>query len=120
MVFEAPQELLRGIARALLAQEFERAQRIMRPQLAAQGFGQIGHGVPACRAMGIEPFQELREPIGRMLPKLELGLQLLRSLRLDVGQHETRLTYLREEANVSSTIHRSKRLLALVCGNFYL
>ncbi len=89
MVAEAPEELLGGVARALLANQFQRGQGIVLAQFVAQGFGQVGHRLPMRDAMLVEPFEQLGEPVGRLAPGLEPGLQLFRGLRSYIRQHFT-------------------------------
>src|ERR1035437_10444024 len=93
LVAQPPQELLRGVARPLFADELKRAQLVMRLQLRAQGLGQIRHRLPGSDAMRVEPLEHLRDSIGRLAPGPELDLQLFGGLRLYIRQHLKRLTH---------------------------
>ena len=54
---------------------------------AAQGLGEVGHGVPTGGAALVEPFEELGDAIGGLFPGLKLGLEFFDGLALDIAIH---------------------------------
>ncbi len=94
-----PEKFLRGVARALFADEFERLQRKTFAQLFAQCFRQIRHRVPAGGAAGVKPVEQLGDAIGRLVPRLERGFQIFARQRFDVRQqHRLNLNRAAEES----------------------
>ena len=56
-------------------------------KLLAQSFREVAHGVPASGAMGVDPIQQLRDPIDWLLPGLKLALQFFESLGPYIASH---------------------------------
>ena len=91
MIIEAPKKFLSSIARTLFADQFQRVQSVVRPQLIPQHLGQIGHRFPLRYPMDVKPFEHLRDAVRRLMPGSKLGLQFFGSLRFDVRQHRRRV-----------------------------
>ena len=77
MVVEPPEKFLRGVPRALFADEFERLERKVFLQSFAKRLGQVFHRLPICDAMDIKPFEQLGRAILGLFPGGELRFQFL-------------------------------------------
>ena len=82
---QPPEELLRGVGRALLADEFEDVEREGLGQLRAKRLGQIRHRVPARDAALVEPVQHLPGAVSRRAPLLQAGFQVVTRDGFDVS-----------------------------------
>jgi hypothetical protein len=87
MVREAPKKFLGGVAGTLLANQFQRLQRVMAPQFFPQRLGQIRHRLPTRHAMNVKPFQNLRDAVSRFAPRFKLRFQFFFGLRFDIEGH---------------------------------
>ena len=87
MISELPEKFLCGVAGAVLAEELQRAERVIVPEFFAQQLGQIRHRLPIGHALDVEPVHELLHTIDGLLPRSELGFEFFAGQGFDVGRH---------------------------------
>ena len=87
MVVKPPEEFLRGVMCALLADEFQGVEQKILAEFFAQGLGQVGHRIPGCDAMDVKPFEQLRDAINRLFPRFKPGFQFIAGQGFDISQH---------------------------------
>ena len=71
MVAQPPEKLLRRVARRLVAGPIPaRAASSVLQSCSRKRLGQVRHRVPTGHAMDVKPFQQLRNTVGRLAPRL--------------------------------------------------
>ena len=87
MIGEPPEKFLRGVSRALFADEFQRAERVFVPEFSRSTWADLS-SPPNPSHAGRRASPSIASRDRRAVPRGELGFQFLPGLRFDVSRHD--------------------------------